>query len=310
MQIMFAKLSLLFFYLRIGGPRCGGLPTWFRISTIMLIALTIVVGVISEVIIIFQCKPANHQWNRLFPGADPDGKCWDLVVFYFVHAGLNIFLDVVITILPMPLLLSLELPRRQKIGLCGLFSLGGVVCIISLVRVVKLPALNKSKDITWDITDAIVWYYVESTLIVIAACGPSLKPLIRKYVPGLLGSSTPESSGIYQGQGSNCTTHRVGRRFVEDVIAPLPPGNQTSTHITSSKDRSFYGECDSEERIIQEEIGMGIMKRTDVVMTVESQSEIDLTISRDTLPDAESGIRLEVLSSSNVYVENSKANLK
>lgn len=107
MQIMFAKLSLLFFYLRIGGPRCGGLPTWFRISTIMLIALTTIVGVVSEVIIIFQCKPANHQWNRLFPGADPDGKCWDLVVFYFVHAGLNIFLDVVITIIPLPLLLSL-----------------------------------------------------------------------------------------------------------------------------------------------------------------------------------------------------------
>lgn len=201
------------------------------------------------------------------------------------------------------------------------------VCIISMVRVVKLPALNKSKDITCmyrqntntpgslltfltgDVTDAIVWYYVESTLIVVAACGPSLKPLIRKYAPGLLGSKTPDSSGIYKGQGSSGTSHRVGRRFVEGVIAPLPTGQQASTHISSSKDRSFYGECDSEERIIQEEMGMGIMKRTDVVMTVESQSEIDLTISRDTLQDSESGIRLEVLSSSNIYVDNSKANL-
>ncbi|RPB05431.1 hypothetical protein L873DRAFT_1785635 [Choiromyces venosus 120613-1] len=218
-----------------------------------MIAFVFLIAIGSEIVILFYCRPLSYYWNKTTPG----GYCWDLEIFYFINAGLNIVADVVITVLPFPVLARLyrELPKRQKVGLCGIFSLGGLVCAISVVRVVQLPALNHIKDITWDITNAMLWYYVESTFIVIAACGPALKPFFRLYLPAILGSR----EGAYKDSPSFgiAESHNM-QRF------------QRSTNVTTGP-RTKYGEGDSEEHIIGE--SSGIVKTTDVVLTVEDVPE-------------------------------------
>ncbi|CUS14908.1 unnamed protein product, partial [Tuber aestivum] len=171
---MFAKLSVLIFYRRVMGHH-----TWFKWAADCMIVFILLIGIGSEAILFSHCRPFAYYWNRTIP----NGYCWNLELFYFVNAGVNIVADVVITFLPLPLLSQLELPKRQKIGLCVIFSLGGLACAISAVRVFQLPALNHTKDITWDITSAMLWYFVEAHLIIIAACGPALQPFFRRYLP-------------------------------------------------------------------------------------------------------------------------------
>ena len=42
-------------------------------------------------------------------------------------AALNVFTDLVILILPIPIVWSLQLPKRQRLVLIGIFSLGGML---------------------------------------------------------------------------------------------------------------------------------------------------------------------------------------
>jgi hypothetical protein len=43
---------------------------------------------------------------------------------WYANAVMQIFTDVVILILPMPLLSKLHLPRRQKVGMMLVFGVG------------------------------------------------------------------------------------------------------------------------------------------------------------------------------------------
>lgn len=45
---------------------------------------------------------------------------------WFFNAAFNILTDIIILALPMPVLSSLRLPIKQKIGLMFVFALGGL----------------------------------------------------------------------------------------------------------------------------------------------------------------------------------------
>ena len=60
--------------------------------------------------------------------------------------------------------------------LCILLS----VCVISIVRLVAVLQTNyTSPDVSWNMSESILWPFVEQTMAVVCACLPSLKPLIR-----------------------------------------------------------------------------------------------------------------------------------
>ena len=45
---------------------------------------------------------------------------------WFTNAAINIATDFAIVILPIPIIKSLNLPRRQKQALIGIFAIGGL----------------------------------------------------------------------------------------------------------------------------------------------------------------------------------------
>ena len=65
----------------------------------------------------------------------------DAETHFFSTSVIGIILDWAIWILPIPVVGRLKLPRRQKWGLMGVFGLGGMVCVVSVLRLV------------------LVWYY-------------------------------------------------------------------------------------------------------------------------------------------------------
>ena len=103
---------------------------------------------------LFQCTPlpkaysASSKQGLVDWGEDIMGRCIDRPAFFYASGGLNVLGDAVILAIPMPMLLRLQWPWRQKVVLIGTFSLGGVACLASVARIGLLHQLLYSKDLT------------------------------------------------------------------------------------------------------------------------------------------------------------------
>jgi len=113
MSLTFTKLSLLLQYTRIFKV-CKPI-----IACYTLMAIVSLYGLEMFITGAFPCWPVASFWDfRL------KGKCFPRVVIWFLNAALNIATDLMIFVLPIPLIKSLNLPTRQKAALIGLFMLG------------------------------------------------------------------------------------------------------------------------------------------------------------------------------------------
>jgi hypothetical protein len=68
------------------------------------------------------CIPVRDFWNVNYK--EHTGHCLPEGPVWYANAVMQIFTDVVILILPMPLLSKLHLPRRQKVGMMLVFGVG------------------------------------------------------------------------------------------------------------------------------------------------------------------------------------------
>lgn len=65
------------------------------------------------------CQPINYNWNKTI-----SGSCGDIEEAELGAAGINMILDIVIVLLPLPLVWKLKMPIRKKIGISVTFALG------------------------------------------------------------------------------------------------------------------------------------------------------------------------------------------
>ncbi|PVH68619.1 hypothetical protein DL98DRAFT_375249, partial [Cadophora sp. DSE1049] len=179
LSILFIKLSILLLYLRISPDRK------FRTAVYSVIVVVVGYNLGSAFTNVFSCTPIARSWDLSITS----GSCINRPIFYFANAGLNIGTDCVMLILPIPMLWNLQMPRRQKAGLIGVFMAGSFVCIVSIIRLKYLFPLLKNPDITWAVVPALVWCTIEIDVGIICACLPTLKPVLRRHFPILLGSS-------------------------------------------------------------------------------------------------------------------------
>lgn len=70
------------------------------------------------------CMPVNAFWDVSLGGGNRSGHCLPDGLVWFTNAGLQIFTDLVIMIMPMPLIWRLQLPRLKKIGVILIFCVG------------------------------------------------------------------------------------------------------------------------------------------------------------------------------------------
>jgi hypothetical protein len=72
---------------------------------------------------IFQCSPVAFAFNKAMPGG---GKCINMTAFWYANAAFNISSDFIIFILPIQVIFKLQLPKRTKIALSGVFTVGAM----------------------------------------------------------------------------------------------------------------------------------------------------------------------------------------
>ncbi|KAL2255470.1 hypothetical protein VTK26DRAFT_3288 [Humicola hyalothermophila] len=121
------------------------------------------------------CRPVRYSWDKSIPG----GSCEARSTGYFVSGITNLALDVLVVIMPMPMLFGLRMTLRRRLGVACIFGLGGFTCVLSMLHVVWLRARDLS-DMTYSVTPGVIYAMLEPTLGIVNACLPTIKPAVNK----------------------------------------------------------------------------------------------------------------------------------
>ncbi|KAL4776722.1 hypothetical protein BDW60DRAFT_174472 [Aspergillus nidulans var. acristatus] len=193
-SLLFTKISLLLQYLRI-------FPSYkFRIVCYIVMGIVIAYSTWAIVSGFVNCVPVAKFWDRELPG-----HCLSFEALWFFNASMNIATDLTLLILPMPLITQLHLPKRQKLALMGVFALGGLVVITSVLRLSGLRKVARSTDTSWSNVAAAYWTAAECNVAIICACLPFLRPLVSRLFPKFL------STNSYNKYSVNPTRTTAGR---------------------------------------------------------------------------------------------------
>ena len=112
MSLAFTKVSILILYMRILVYGWMRIANWVVLGIVMACNIWVFIGTFIS------CIPLDAAWNPLVPG-----KCLGLA-FSLGNSVMHVITDFLIFALPLPAILGIKLPRRQKIGLLLVFSLG------------------------------------------------------------------------------------------------------------------------------------------------------------------------------------------
>ncbi|PLB44745.1 hypothetical protein P170DRAFT_479293 [Aspergillus steynii IBT 23096] len=168
-----AKISILLFYIRIFNTFKSRMFAY----AVGLIVMGHGIGVFFAAI--FQCSPVAYTWDKTIQG----GTCFDQQAFYRYVSPPNILTDVVILVMPMPFVWRLHTRMGQKLALTAVFLLGGLGTVASILRMTIFFQENAMTDPTWASVNLGIWTVLEGGIIIIAACLPSIWPLIVRILP-------------------------------------------------------------------------------------------------------------------------------
>ncbi|KAL9014999.1 MAG: hypothetical protein Q9173_000376 [Seirophora scorigena] len=249
--LMFCKFSLLTFYVRIFAIRT------FRILAYMVAAIVSAwaLSVFLETFLL--CRPFAYNWDPTIT----DFTCGNRNAAYIAAGSLNIVTDIMVLCLPIPMVWNLQIPRRNKAILTAVFGMGLFVCIVSILRLIFLVSVSYT-DITWTVTDPLLWSMLEPCVGVSCACIPLMRPLLSRAFPDRLSrrankygefkDRSPENSN---GSSNNSNKKRFaglkgGHRHVDDGTYPLTSTSGgtlgvTTNEISSVRNGNGKGEAEA-----------------------------------------------------------------
>ncbi|KAJ9610699.1 hypothetical protein H2200_005476 [Cladophialophora chaetospira] len=182
--LFLVKDSILYQYLRFFVERRYRRAAWF------LIGFILVGGVAFILTGCFACSPIAFSWDKSIQG----GHCINQEPLWFSFSGFNILTDLAVWVLPMPVLWKLQLPRKQKLSLIGVFALGGFGCITGMLRLHAIYVATNSTDPSYDNLPAATWSAAELNVGIMCACVPALRPVISLVFPRLLSTTRRDHS--------------------------------------------------------------------------------------------------------------------
>lgn len=172
LSLILSKLSALALFTRIFRHRT------FLIAAYITMASLIISGLWMVISGFVFCIPVSDFWtlSRTAHARNclPEGPVW------YSNAAIQILTDIVILILPMPLLSKLHLPYKQKAGIILVFCVGVFVIATGSARLYELSTMLRGRDFTKANAEAAVWSSLEANVSIICACLPPLQPLISR----------------------------------------------------------------------------------------------------------------------------------
>ncbi|KAH6605878.1 integral membrane [Trichoderma cornu-damae] len=148
--ISFFKIALLISYLRL---LKGTDQKNYRMVVFVTIVLVFLGHLGSALSLIFACRPVDKSWNPL-----KQGTCLAPGPSFTAYAVVTIVSDIVVAILPLPVLLKLNVRLAKKLGLIGIFLLGLFTTICSILRYTQINRISNGDG---NSTMLVLWGTIE-----------------------------------------------------------------------------------------------------------------------------------------------------
>ncbi|KAI2617221.1 hypothetical protein GGS26DRAFT_585325 [Hypomontagnella submonticulosa] len=265
--INLTKASILLLYLRLFSN-----TKWLRWACRFMLTIVVMYCIASVTATIFQCTPVAKAFDKPLKGT-----CIDNGEFWYANAGFSIATDIIILLLPMPLVYALQIPRVQKAALIMVFALGVLdsVVITSCLRVTTIDLQATTPDPTYEISST-MWTIIEMNVAIVCACLPQIRPLIVRWFPKLMPAFSsnnieqPSKRAIYTGSNtSRSYLSNNSRNYSKSEEARWKRMNNGHVIPDGANVSNFRrGETNSsEEYMLQDDRGLQIQKT--VQYTVE-----------------------------------------
>ncbi|KAL5602081.1 hypothetical protein FOBRF1_009614 [Fusarium oxysporum] len=220
--LFWAKMTFLLLYYKI-----VTLSYW-RSAYLGAIMVVVLWNICQILIFFLQCAPLEAVWNR-----DLRMKCvTNRLELAYVCAGINILTDLVVAILPLPVIWKLNLRRSQKIALSTVFGLG---CFSIALAIVRIKWVETWSLTTWDIVRPQLWALAEVTSALVCACIPTFKPLLSKINAIIVGRKRNATEFVLEGHRSdvefNAGSIRHSEGFSEKPRHDRVYGSETSVAV-------------------------------------------------------------------------------
>ncbi|EAA29286.1 hypothetical protein GE21DRAFT_6923 [Neurospora crassa] len=182
LALMFVKMSITVQCYRVF--RTPRMQKFFKIYFV----LVVIYGLWTVFGTFFTCWPVNLWWEMVRRERAPKGVCMDKNIITFTNAGINIASDLVLAIIPIPLLWKLQIPKKQKLVLTSLFGMGMFASVMSIVRLSSLQQIGAAPAEEQSVmgVSIAIWSCIEVNIAIMCASAPALKPLVIKVFPKML----------------------------------------------------------------------------------------------------------------------------
>ncbi|KIY00366.1 uncharacterized protein Z520_04051 [Fonsecaea multimorphosa CBS 102226] len=168
---MFVKHAWLTFYYGLAQTRAQ------RYFIHLMQFSAVAFGLSSVLVVLLQCVPLNYAWRRYHEPTNghENGKCVDLLDYFYFNASFMIANDVVMYLIPMVFLWKVQTLREHRFSLYALFGICFVVILASVFRLVAVYKMDTSPNLSENYALVFIWASVENHIGICAACAGALK---------------------------------------------------------------------------------------------------------------------------------------
>ncbi|KAJ2989964.1 hypothetical protein NUW58_g3198 [Xylaria curta] len=148
---------------------------WFIKACYIWLAIQTAWATANFLAIVLLCRPLAYQWDKTIPG----GECGNFLASYYGAHVIIFTLDIILTVLPIPVLWQLKMDMKKKIVVTLMFGLGLFINILNLIRLAWRQKVS-STDITYEYALLFFFSVLEAQLGIVLACVPLMQPVLHK----------------------------------------------------------------------------------------------------------------------------------
>jgi hypothetical protein len=246
-SLQLTKISLVLLYMRIFGT-----VKWFRMLSLGLVVFLVMFSITGSTAGLLECTPVRSAWDFTIKNR----TCVNTYALFLTNGVLNTATDVVVLIMPLPLIFQLKVSMGQKLALLPIFLLGIFCIIVSTLRMVVLVG-GFSTDSTWDI-ETHLWSIVEMNVALICACLPAARLLLGRIFPKTFGNLSALNPRSHSGSNPTWESRTWGGSGWSRVDSSRTPDNSSTFQMTNAN-KGSESSSDNIEHIESQRV-MGIQR--------------------------------------------------
>ncbi|KAK2608300.1 hypothetical protein N8I77_006918 [Diaporthe amygdali] len=227
------KISIVLLYLGIF-PSKG-----FQIAAWVVVGFIAVSGLAMDLFAVLTCSPIEYAWNKDIK----PGHCISEILPSGMGAAVGVIQDVAVVVLPAIQVRKLQMKKRQKVLVMGLFCLGAFGCLAAVARLVSVTENRRIIDPTWQYASMGAWSGIELVIVYTGACLPLMRGFLGLVWPKKFGPTMQERRTDGQPVDHSGASTRPGLTHEMNQLREPPLSHQPGRNDWDQESSDTIGEA-------------------------------------------------------------------